>query len=313
MAIHETYSKRQKRLRGEFNDVYQYDDIPPKLRFQVAKIYEALFDIQEQFMNSLFGYVKNAIESEFGRLLEYSIHGINRYNKKSSDTQILIMFAVDYSNTEEFLDILELVIDRLVTQSRTMYINVSIPSLVEEINFRFRENAIGYQIDPESLKIIRVDSQFVHSEVVKPTLTLLNADPAYAGSLHEFMTAHDHYRHSRYREAISSCGNSFESMLKAIHEKRGWDYEKGKATASPLIDSCSANGLFPEWQKGQPKEINNILKSILRTGVPKIRNEKGSHGHGVEVIEIPEHLASYMIHLTATNLLFLANSDRVLG
>lgn len=305
MAIHETYSKRQKRLRGEFNDVYQYDDIPPKLRFQVAKIYEALFDIQEQFMNSLFGYVKNAIESEFGRLLEYSIHGINRYNKKSSDTQILIMFAVDYSNTEEFLDILELVIDRLVTQPRVMYINVSLPSLVEEINFRFRENAIGYQIDPESLKIIRVDSQFVHSEVVKPTLTILNSDSAYAGTLDEFMLAHEHYRHQKFKDAILNCGKSFESMLKAIHEKRGWAYDKHKDTANKLILSCVEKGLFPSFQQDQLMQVGKILEC----GVPTIRNKTAGHGQGHEVTEVPEHLVSYMIHLTATNLLFLARSD----
>lgn len=96
--------------------------------------------------------------------------------------------------------------------------------------------------------------------------------------------------------------------MKAIHEKRGWNYEKGKATASPLIDSCAENGLFPSFQKEQL----NQLKCLLRCGVPNIRNKVGSHGVGTDVTEVPEHLVSYMIHLTATNLLFLANAEKVL-
>ncbi len=33
--ITDIYSKRQKRLRGEFPDVYQYEDIPNELRNQI--------------------------------------------------------------------------------------------------------------------------------------------------------------------------------------------------------------------------------------------------------------------------------------
>ena len=38
MAVSDLFSKRQKRLRGEVPDVYQYDDIPSPLRVQIAYI-----------------------------------------------------------------------------------------------------------------------------------------------------------------------------------------------------------------------------------------------------------------------------------
>ncbi|MFM5599476.1 STM4504/CBY_0614 family protein [Aeromonas sp. 55A] len=313
MAIHETYAKRQKRLRGEFNDVYQYEDIPRRLRFQILKIYENLFTLRDRVMNPVYANVKELIENEIGDNLPHDVFAISQYSEKNYETQVLFSYVENYCDTDGFLSVLEVVIDRVDKYSKRGTLSVDIDSLIDEINTRFRESAVGYQIDKNSLHIIKIESEFIQSEVMLPILTALNSEPMYAGSQNEFMTAHDHYRHGRYRDAISSCGNSFESMLKAIHEKRGWDYEKGKATASPLIDSCSANGLFPEWQKMQHKEINNIFKSIIKTGVPKVRNEKGSHGQGPEVIEIPEHLASYMIHLTATNLLFLANAEKALG
>jgi hypothetical protein len=50
---------------------------------------------------------------------------------------------------------------------------------VFELNARFREQGIGYQY--ESGKIIRVDSQLIHAEVIKPALALLTA-LEYAGA-----------------------------------------------------------------------------------------------------------------------------------
>jgi hypothetical protein len=45
---------------------------------------------------------------------------------------------------------------------------------IDELNARFREHGVGYQY--ESGNIIRVDSQIIHSEAVKPVLHLLSDD-----------------------------------------------------------------------------------------------------------------------------------------
>ncbi len=311
MAVYEIYSKRQKRLRGEFNDVYQYEDIPSKLRVQVCKIYNSFFSYNPQLMNLSCEAIYEILTTEYGvDSLNYSHQDINVHCNKSAKSQRLISFAKQYAEKDCFLDVLELLITFTSEQKELgSYSGLDLYEVIEEINIRFRENAVGYQLDSASLTIIRVDSQFVHSEVVKPTLTLLNADPAYAGALDEFMLAHEHYRHQNFKDAILNCGKSFESMLKAIHEKRGWTYDKNKDTANKLILSCVEKGLFPSFQQDQIMQVGKILEC----GVPTIRNKTAGHGQGSEVTEVPEHLVSYMIHLTATNLLFLAKADESLS
>ncbi len=44
MAIVELFSKRQKKLRGEVPDIYQYEDIPQKLRVQIVHIIKDTFN-----------------------------------------------------------------------------------------------------------------------------------------------------------------------------------------------------------------------------------------------------------------------------
>ncbi|NJL59598.1 MAG: hypothetical protein HC887_08105 [Desulfobacteraceae bacterium] len=44
---------------------------------------------------------------------------------------------------------------------------------IDELNSRFKEHGVGYQY--ESGELIRVDSQFLHAEAVKPTLNLLGS------------------------------------------------------------------------------------------------------------------------------------------
>jgi len=38
MATYSLFSKRQKKLRGEFPDVYQYEEIPQEFRVQIIHI-----------------------------------------------------------------------------------------------------------------------------------------------------------------------------------------------------------------------------------------------------------------------------------
>lgn len=307
MAVHEIYSKRQMRLRGEISDVYQYEDIPYKLRIQLSKLYGEYLKYNTKEMDIIYKSAYEILTMEYGvESLNHNYNELNIHSSVSFETQKLISFVKCDSNTDCFLDVLELVMQMIRDSiNRGRRIIISIIDEVNEINIRFRESAVGYQLDPDSLTIIRVDSQFVHSEVVKPTLSLLNADPAYVGVLDEFMQAHEHYRHRNYKDAILNCGKSFESMLKAIHEKRVWAYDKNKDTANKLILSCVDKGLFPSFQQDQLMQVGKILEC----GVPTIRNKTAGHGQGHEVTEVPEHLVSYVIHLTASNLLFLAKAD----
>jgi hypothetical protein len=73
---------------------------------------------------------------------------------------------------------------------------------IEELNQRFKENGVGFQY--EEGELVRVDSDLLHAEAVKPALTLLRTK-RYAGPREEFLRAYEHYRHERHEEALTEA------------------------------------------------------------------------------------------------------------
>jgi hypothetical protein len=95
--------------------------------------------------------------------------------------------------------------------------------------------------------------------------------------------------------------------MKAICNKRGWTY-KETDTASALIDVCFKNGLIPTLIQSH---IGSV-RAALESGIPTIRNKLSGHGQGATVRTVPPHYASYMLHLTATTIKFLVESEKAL-
>ena len=172
---------------------------------------------------------------------------------------------------------------------------------IAELNYRFREHRIGYQY--HGGQIIAVNSQYLHSEVVEPAISLLY-DANFDGALQEFMTAHEHYRKGNYKEAIVNAGSAFESAMKTICDQRGWAYVRDTATA--LIEVLYNQDLIPSEMKNH----FTGLRSALEGGVPTLRNQagRGAHGQGSTPIAVPDYLAAYCLHLTAANIVFLVEA-----
>ncbi len=311
MAIFDIYSKRQKKLRGEISDVYSYDEIPNKLRVQIIHIINNTigecathFQVRNYLTQpthsySIYKKICEILRSEYG-VFELHKHS-DSYSKEIFD------FFLSQGDAEKCIDIIELsfkVIDKIVREEQSNF-HQEADKAIAELNHRFQENGVGYQF--EQGEIIRVDSQLIHSEVVKPVLLILSGTSEYDGVLHEFMSAHEHYRNKKYKESLNDCLKSFESLMKAIHEKNNWNYNQND-TAKKLINSCLDNNLIPEYLQNQ----FSSLRTLLESGVPTIRNKEGGHGQGTNVTNVPEHLASYTIHLTATNLLFLTKCEELL-
>jgi hypothetical protein len=95
--------------------------------------------------------------------------------------------------------------------------------------------------------------------------------------------------------------------MKIICAKRGWTY-KQTDTASVLIDICFTNDLIPSHLQNQ----FGALKSVLSSGIPTVRNKQGGHGQGTQQIAVPDYLASYLLHLTATTILLLVQAEQEL-
>jgi hypothetical protein len=149
-----------------------------------------------------------------------------------------------------------------------------------------------------------MDSQFLHAEVVKPALTLLNTK-GFEGPAQEFMDAFDHFRHGRNKEASDAALKSFESTMKAICAKRNWPYDS-KATAKPLLDILINKALIPATLESH----FTGLRASMESGLPTIRNT--SSGHGPIPRELPEHIAAHALHLLAANIVFLIEAEKAL-
>lgn len=189
----------------------------------------------------------------------------------------------DYEHLEQAIDVIELCFIGINTtfRNRDSECAEKASLAISVLNKRFMENGIGYQF--ESNEIIRVDSQLIHSETVKPILFYLNNTTEYEGTRAEFLSAHKHYREGYYKESLNDCLKSFESIMKAIHDKKGWAYKQGD-TASKLINSCLENNLIPSYLQSQ----FTSLKTMLETGIPTIRNRNSGHGQGSEIKEVEE-------------------------
>lgn len=302
MGIFDLYSKRRKRERGEIPDVYQYTDIPNALRVQVVHIWTSAFGAPQEYTRAheLFQQMHDALCREYGVF--------NLTERREDVFSKVANFMLQSSDTEQVLDVIEMafrVLDTTVRQSPYEFHSSEQPDdAIAELNARFREHGVGFQY--ESGQLIRVDSQIVHSEVVRPALQFLSGSD-FKGANLEFLSAHEHYRNRKFKECLNDCLKAFESTMKSICSKRGWTYQPTD-TAKPLLDIIFQNGLIPPFMQSH----FTGLRSTLEAGVPTLRNKLGGHGQGAAHVSVPESVAAYALHLAATNILFLVQADKEL-
>ena len=54
------------------------------------------------------------------------------------------------------------------------------------------------------------------------------------------------------------------------------------------------------------------MKNTLTSGVPTARNKEAGHGQADEIRNIPDYLASYILHMTASAIVFLIKAEEAL-
>lgn len=307
LAIFDLFSKRQKTLRGDVPDVYTYDALPAPLRTQIVHIWFDTLGKEGQWwdgqVRKTYTFIVETLCREYGL---FRLPSANEYGDREYIIE-LANFLLQEEDIEKALDAVELsfrVIDRFTREWEYLHRNNAselADAAIEELNGRLKEQGIGYQYSDG--EIIRIDSELLHSEVVKPALRLLN-QKMYAGAQQEFLKAHEHYRHGNAKEALNECLKAFESLMKSICDKRGW-IVSGNATAKNLIQVCIDNNLIPLfWQ-----QKFTSLRSLLESGIPTGRNKLGGHGQGAATTVVPDHLVAYMLHMTASAIVFLGESE----
>jgi hypothetical protein len=306
MAVLDLFSTRRKKERGETTEVFLYDSLPKELRVQ------AMLIVHDGLGMSLSdGYATRAYDI-YQQILDQLVWHLGRQRPAPGDLpqEILANFLLQETNVEHWLDAIELSCRMMQAVGNDYDYRTSASTklrpaeAIADLNHRFLQHGVGYQY--ASGKIIRYDSQFLHAQVVKPALDLLQ-DKRYQGANDEFLKAHEHYRKGEIKDCLADSLSSLESTLKTICHKRRWTFQP-KDTAKSLLDICFRNGLIPSFLQSH----YSALQSTLESGVPTVRNKLGGHGQGTQVVDVPEHYAAYALHLTASAIQFLIEAERAL-
>ncbi|KAA5847292.1 hypothetical protein F2A37_03390 [Pseudomonas chlororaphis] len=306
MPVLDLYSKRQKRLRGEVVDVYDYDTFPNTFRMQLSFMIGELMGDASDYRSShqprkAYDDIVRALRKEYGQPFIGAINHGNEYNE-------LHAFLLDEPDVERCLDAVELCYAYGGELARSLFYisyranpDEHVDACIAELNERFKEAGLGYELIGS--RIIRVDSQLIHSEIVKPAIGFLNAE-GFEGARDEFFGAYEHYRHGNHEEALVDALKAFESTMKVILVANEKTYGAGD-TASKLILACRDAGLMPAYNESQLSSLVNVLTS----GIPTLRNKNGGHGQGEAVRTVEPEIVAYGLHLTASAIVMLAGLE----
>lgn len=303
MAIVDLFSKRLKRSMNGEVDVYQYTDISRKFRVQVIHVIEeglGKTDYHSYNPDEMYQFIHKTLCKEYGVF--------NLKQNSYSNRDSVLDFLLNTNEYEKVLDVIEIcfrvinIIVRKKTQYNTSCLDLEPDEAINELNERFMENAIGYRF--ESNQLIKIDSELIHNEIIKPTLGFLY-EKEYKNANEEYLRAYEHFRHGRNKECLTDCLKSFESVLKIICNKKKWNYDE-KDTSKKLIQICFDNNLIPSYMQNQ----FTSLKSLLESGIPTLRNRLGGHGQGVSSTNVDDFVANYALNLTASNIKFLINLEK---
>ena len=311
MRVFKLFSARRRdQERAGQPDVYQYDTLPKPLRVQIIHIWVSSigpYDVQDDtFVNRMWHQIHNAFAREKGQF---------RLGDDYDDPFVGCQHYLQQASTEDALDLIELSfhwVEEVIPQERTKHYQqgngrryadppAQQPAeAIDELNYRMRDHGVGYQY--LSGQMIRIDSQYVHAEAVRPALSLLQGT-GFSGPSQEFLKAHEHYRHGRNKEAIAEALKAFESTMKTICAKRRWTL-KGTETASQLLAVVFDHGLIPAYLTSHFA----ALRTTMEAGLPTTRNKTSGHGQGETPVDVPGYLAAYAIHLAATNIVLLVEA-----
>jgi hypothetical protein len=304
MAVFEIYSRRKAAASG-VADVVQYDRIPDPLRVQAWNIIRRSLGRAEPMPyrsdnQELWNLLRETVAHEQGR------PSLGRGSGSSPGDDVQYSITKE-PNVDYWLDVIEVslrLVERVIggwsnEHRSSKGVEQSPDDAVAEMNERFRLAGLGYRY--EDGVIIRLDSEFTHSEATIPALHLLS-DAPFAGADEEFRAAHAHFRAGETKDAAVDALNAFESTMKAICDAKGWTYPKG-ARASDLLKILRRETLFPDFGEQSLEQLLATLKALSA-----VRNETGGHGQGAAPVEVPPYVAAYALNLAAAKIRFLVEA-----
>lgn len=289
--MRDIYSKRNKKA----SDKLVYDRIDEKLRVQIIRTWKKFFNqYEEETTEELWGQINSIICDEHGK------HTLLKNDFRRFKESYRCQHYFENSKTlEESFDVIEIVFRAISKIPEIIHqrISHSPEEITSELNERFRENDFGFEFTKG--RIVRVDNKLLHKDILNQVIQLTN-ESLFLNANEEFLSALDHLRHRRNKEALNDSLKAFESTMKIIINDMGWGYDE-KDTAVKLIQKCLDKELIPKFLQSQ----FSALRTTLEAGIPTIRNKNSGHGQGPKKIVVPDSLASYSIYMTGTCINYL--------
>ncbi len=300
--------RERNRLREGQPVVYKYDELPDRFRTQVVRILYGVIGDDRQSGGIRTVPTDRRVES-FGPSAVWKVIGTviadelgtgshDRHGVTNFETY---MFRYELPVDEQLtaIEIAFRVVDRIPPDyQETFQLPMNSREAISKLNNRFRRHDLGYAFEVD--RLVRIDSQFLHGQVVEPALQLLGV-AGFEGAQTLFLNAHEHFRHGENDDAILDAARAFETTMQHICDEMTWAYPE-RPQAKHLIQAVTDNGLFPNWHQNHMNSLKTLLK-----GLPTVRNKEASHAD-TEGQDAPDEMAAFAIHLAASNIVFMVES-----
>lgn len=307
---YEPYSVRKRNRERQGQPViYRHDELPQPLLAQIVQILDRVIGTSTEFLE-VTGTLSEVSFSPFttwkaiSQVVAYEAGVLYDGKTPSNHRPWFVKYLRQPSlSIDAQLDAIEIAF-RVVEQPhefsdwyREEYsVSLDPDQAIRELNRRFRMHDIGFQF--AGGQIIQSDSEFMHSQVVEPTIMLLQYK-GFERPEAEFMEAYQHYRRGELHEAIVDAGKALESVLKIALERHGVILA-GNENASVLIPKVTDKILPPHLRT----QLQSLVK-IMET-VPSLRNKPGvAHGAGSRDADTLDSIAGYALNVTAATILFV--------
>lgn len=141
-------------------------------------------------------------------------------------------------------------------------------------------------------RVVRSEEEMLHQEAIEPALDALNKPYFEAANL-EFRDAMNDYRQGDYEDCLAKCGSAFESVLKVLCRRKGWNYSEDD-NASKLIDVVFSRSTLEPFFKQTLMLISTMRNKL-----------SSSHGGGSHVRNVEGHIAQYALTSSAAAIVLL--------
>jgi hypothetical protein len=310
--------RRRNQERQGQPAIYEYDSFPQPFLVQVVQILERAIG---SYLATGVGYVVRrsggySPEKTWGLINEQVSHEIGEFdlspNLHRERDKFSSFLTASSRSRDEILLTIEFAFRTIIPLERMSKFDqyefgvlLSPDEAIEHLNHRLRRHDLGYQFVAGQL--IRVDEQFVHAEVVEPAIAALHS-AGFEGALNEFLKGHKEYRLGNYKTAMNEAQKAVESTMKAICTTRGWTHPSNP-NASQLIKVLLDQGLVPK----ENESLFNGIRTILESGTPTMRNRMSAHGQGQSVVNLPDYIAAFGLHLAASTIVLLMEAHQALS